>query len=183
MERDAPAIFELSREEIRQPLLTIIEPAAGNRIVTAIEVLSPDNKAPGAGHASYLEKRDEFWEVGTNLVEIDLLRDGKRTVRISDEKLEALRPWHYLVAVTRCRPPRQEVYSVLLSSRLPRIDVPLAADDKDVSLDLQVAFTRCWNEGPYPELLLYDDPPPGRRDEDDVRWCEQVLRQQGLRAQ
>lgn len=33
---DAPAIFDLWREEIREPFIKIIEPAAGNRVITAI---------------------------------------------------------------------------------------------------------------------------------------------------
>jgi len=47
MVADDPVVVELLREEIRQPFLQIIEPAEGNRIVTAIEVLSPDNKQLG----------------------------------------------------------------------------------------------------------------------------------------
>src|SRR5437879_727448 len=39
LELDNPVVFRLPREEIRQPLVTIVEPAAGNRLVTAIEVL------------------------------------------------------------------------------------------------------------------------------------------------
>ena len=58
----------------------------------------------------------------------------------------------------------QEVYAVRLTERLPRIAVPLAKDDADVVLDLQAAFTRCWDEGPYPELLRYEGPPPGSAD-------------------
>ena len=42
-----PDVFELWREEMRQPLIQIIEPAAGGQVVTAIEVLSPDNKTAG----------------------------------------------------------------------------------------------------------------------------------------
>lgn len=178
---DIPAIFEFRREEIRQPLIQIIEPAAGNRVVTAIKVLSPDNKAAGEGRDSYLQKREEYWAAGTNLVEIDLLRAGQPTVRVSAEHMATLRPWHYLVAVTRRWPSRQEVYAVPLSSRLPRIGVPLAMDDSDVPLDLQAAFTRCWDEGPYPELLRYEGLPPGRLTPDEVRWCEDLLRQAGLR--
>src|SRR5439155_5148661 len=90
LEADAPAVFELWREEVRQPLLHIIEPAAGNRVVTAIEVLSPDNKAAGAGRVSYLQKREEFWAAGTSLIEIDLLRAGQPTVRLSAEQMAAL---------------------------------------------------------------------------------------------
>jgi hypothetical protein len=180
-EPNRPAVFELWREEIREPLIHIIEPAAGNRIVTAIEILSPTNKTPGPGRDSYLDKREEFWASGTSLVEIDLLREGERTVRVALEKLESLRPWHYLTAVTRRRPSRQEVYAIPLQQRLPRIDIPLASDDKDVVLDLQAVFTRCWDEGPYPELLRYDQPPPGRLAADEVRWCEERLQAAGMR--
>lgn len=181
LEVDAPAVFELWREEIRQPLLHIIEPAAGNRIVTAIEVLGPDNKAAGPGRVSYLAKREEFWAGGTNLVEIDLLRAGEPTVRLSAEHLEQVRPWHYLVTVTRRWPSRQEVYAVTLPKRLPRVGIPLAEDDRDVALDLQAVFQRCWDEGPYPELLRYDQAPPGRLTPEETGWCEQRLRDAGLR--
>src|SRR5260370_6131955 len=180
-EPDAPAVFELWREEIRQPLIQIVEPAAGNRVVTALEVLSPDNKIPGSGRDSYLKKREEFWASATNLVEIDLLREGQPTVRLSAEQLARLQPYLYLVAVTRRWRSRQEVYPVRLRKRLPRLGIPLGADDKDVTLDLQAVFTRCWDEGPYPELLRYDGPPPGRVTPEEVTWCEQVLREAGLR--
>ncbi|HEY2893587.1 MAG TPA: DUF4058 family protein, partial [Pirellulales bacterium] len=40
LDLDTPAIFEVYREEVREPFIEIIEPAAGNRLVTAIEVLS-----------------------------------------------------------------------------------------------------------------------------------------------
>lgn len=183
LEVDVPAIFELWREEVRQPLIQIVEPAAGNRIVTAIEVLSPDNKAPGRGQASYTLKRDEFWNSGTNLVEIDLLRQGNPTVRIAREKVEKLRPWHYLVAVTRHWPARQEIYRVPLQQRLPNVHIPLAENDKDITLELQGVFTRCWDEGPYPQVLNYDEPPPGEMSQTDRDWCYQVLQKAGARAQ
>lgn len=181
-EIDAPAVFDLDREEIRQPLIQIIEPAAGNRIVTAIEVLSPDNKRPGPGRDSYLRKRDEFWNSGTSLVEIDLVRVGEPTVRVSSARLARLRPWHYLVAVTRHQPAKQAVYAVLLQRRLPRVAIPLAADDKDVTLELQAAFTRCWDEGPYPELLHYETAPSGPFDPAEIAWCEKLLSDAGVRT-
>ena len=107
LELDTPTVFEIYREEVREPYLTIIEPAAGDRVVTAIEVLSPTNKAPGEGRDAYLQKRDEFWDAGANLVEIDLLRAGEPTVRLSPEQLATLPPWTYLVGVACYEPPRQ----------------------------------------------------------------------------
>jgi hypothetical protein len=178
---DAPAVFELARDEFREPLVHIVEASTG-QIVTAIEVLSPDNKKPGAGRTSYLQKREELWAAGTNLVEIDLLRDGEPTVRISSKKLDSLRPWSYLVTVTRCWPSRQEVYAWPLARRLPRISVPLAADDHDVLLDLQSVFARCWDEGPYPQLLRYNGAPPGSLSPADLSWSERQLLDAGIRA-
>lgn len=98
-------------------------------------------------------------------------------MRVAPAHLETLRPWRYLVAVARRLPPRQEVYAVPLERRLPRIGIPLAEDDPDVTLDLQAAFARCWNEGPYPELLHYGSPAPGGLTEAEARWCEQALRE------
>jgi hypothetical protein len=178
-ELDEPAIFEAQREEVRQPLVEIIEPAAGNRVVTAIEVLSPDNKQPGPGRTSYLAKRDQYEAADANLVEIDLLVGGEPTVRLEADKLASLQPWRYLVAVSRWPTPI-EMYAFELQRRLPRIAVPLAYDDADVPLDLQAAFTRSWDEGPYPELLHYNGPPPGCLSDLEQRWCRERLMAAGF---
>jgi hypothetical protein len=176
VEADTPVVFEILREEIRQPLIHIVKTAGGNRLVTALEVLSPDNKQAGEGRKSYLDKREEYRRGGANLVEIDLLRSGHPTVRVSPEKLASLQPWRYLVAVTRQEPP-EEVYHFLLEQRLPRIRVPLANGDPDAILDLQAAFTRTWQEGPYPELLFYDRPPPGTLTDDEAAWVRTRLKE------
>ena len=174
VEADRPLVIEVVEEEIRQPLIHIVEPAAGHRIVTAIEVLSPDNKTPGSGRDSYFRKRSELWQAEAHLVEIDLLRGGERVLRVSTERLERAPAWCYVVSVSR-RPSKCELYTFPLEQRLPRIAIPLAHDDPDVVLDLQAAFTRCWEAGPYPELLRYDDTAPGELDSDQSAWCRQRL--------
>jgi hypothetical protein len=133
---DTPVIFEVQREEIREPLIEIIEPAAGNRIITAIEVLSPDNKRPGPGRASYVAKRDQYQAGGANVIEIDLLVEGESTVALTPEQLRSLTPWQYLVSVSRW-PIREEMYPIPLASRLPKIAVPLADEVRDIRLDNQ----------------------------------------------
>lgn len=180
LEVDEPTVFTLDREEVRESYVTIVEPKS-RRIITAIELLSPDNKRPGAGRDSYLKKREELWTCGANLVEIDLLRAGSPTVRVSVDHLESLRPWHYVVAVSRLLPARQEVYTFILDHRLPRIAVPLLDGDRDVPLDLQAVFTQCWIDGPYPELLDYDGPPPGKLTATEKRWCTAQLRSKSKR--
>jgi len=175
---DTPAIFEDYREEIRQPLIEVIEPAAGNKVVTAIEVLSPDNKQAGPGRTSYLAKRDQYEAMGANIVEIDLLFGGQPTVKLTPDKLATLEPWKYLVAVSRW-PTLHEVYAFPLERRLPRIAVPLAYEDQDVPLDLQAAFARSWDEGPYPQLLHYGDSPPSLLSDAERRWCRDQLGKAG----
>ena len=169
-------------EEIREPLIHIVETASGNRLVTAMEVLSPTNKETRNGRTAYLQKSGESWEVRANLVEIDLWPGGEPIVRVPRERLESLRPWRYVVAVRRFEPPRQEVYRVTLDQRLPRVGVPLGRGDADVPLDLQGVFGRCWEEGPYPELLRYDEPPPGDMTAEEARWAEGILRSTGMRG-
>jgi hypothetical protein len=178
---DTPAMFEVYREQFREPLIEIIEPAAGNRVVTAIEVLSPANKQSGPGRTSYLAKRDQYEAAEANIVEIDLLAGGAPTVKVKPEKLESLRPWRYLVSVSRW-PTLFEVYAVPLQRRLPKIAVPLAYEDQDVPLDLQAVFTRCWDEGPYPQLLHYDQPLPGEFTEEEQHWCRDKLAEAGFIA-
>jgi hypothetical protein len=171
---DTPLVVEIVEEEISQPFIHIIEPAAGNRIITGIEVLSPDNKATGPGRESFLRKRGELNRAGAHFVEIDLLRDGERSLEIKPDevhgKIADVSRWHYVVTVTR-RPRYCEYYPATVRERLPRVGIPLADDDPDVTLDLQAAFSRCWEAGPYPELLHYDQPPPGTFSAEDSAWC------------
>ena len=179
LECDSPAVFDLPQEEIREPYLEIIEPAAGNRVVTAIEVLSPTNKTVGFGRNSYVKKRDELWAAGVNLIEIDLLRDGDPTVWVSRPRLESLRPWHFVVVVARQRGLKQEVYAVPLRDRLPRVAVPLADEDKDVPLDLQAAFTRCWDEGAISGSRFGTGALPmgTMSPAEDASWCGRSVRE------
>lgn len=178
LESEAPAVFTLDEEEIREPFIEIIE-ANGGRVVTAIEVLSPTNKDLLEGQDAYERKREEYWDSGTNLIEIDLLRAGRTVVRVAKYKLDRLRPWDYLVAVSRRRPGQQEVYAIPLERRLPRVSIPLLKGDPDVVLELQAAFDRCWDEGPYPGLSRYDEPPPGDLSAERVEWCRQRLKDAG----
>jgi hypothetical protein len=67
------------------------------------------------------------------------------------------------------------LYTFPLEQRLPRISIPLAHDDPDVVLDLQATFTRCWEAGPYPELLRYDDTVPGELNSVQSAWCRKRL--------
>jgi hypothetical protein len=176
MEADlATSILEFQRDEIRQPYIQIIEPASGNRVITAIEVLSPDNKTPGAGQKSYQQKQKELWASGANLVEIDFWSAGVRTVLGSPDLVVDDLKRRYLVTVSRAEPTRCEFYGIDLAERLPRVAIPLKPSDKDVTLDLPTVFQRCYDSGPYPQLLYYDKPVPVALNEEEAKFMAQVL--------
>ena len=59
--------------------------------------------------------------------------------------------------------------------------VPLAGDDPDVLLDLQVAVQRTYIEGPYLRAIDYTISPDPPLDDDDAIWADAVLRAAGLR--
>lgn len=170
------AVVEFYREELKQPYIEIIEPASGNRVVSSIEVLSPDNKAPGAGMTSYLRKQQELWDSGANLVEIDLLAAGVRSTRVERSRAAHVIERRYLVTVTRASPTRCEFYGIGLHESLPNIFVPLTPGDDDVILDLQSAFQRTYDSGPYPQLLYYDQPAPSSLNKSESEFVRQVLR-------
>src|SRR5687767_8101879 len=52
---DPAQVFALEDEEVREPLIHIVDPKKPSRVITAIEVLSPKNKRPGPGRKSYLQ--------------------------------------------------------------------------------------------------------------------------------
>jgi hypothetical protein len=173
----ATSILEFQGEQIRQPYIQIIEPASGNRVITAIEVLSPDNKTPGAGLKSYRQKQQELWASGANLVEIDLWSPGVRTVLGNPDLAVDDLKRRYLVTVNRAEPTRCEFYAIDLSHRLPRVAIPLKPSDKDVTMDLPAIFQRCYDSGPYPQLLYYDKPAPAALNEEEAKLVQQVLKQ------
>ena len=62
-------------EPMEEAFLEIQATPGGERLVTAVEVLSLSNKGAGSSNrAAYRQKQREFRAAGVNLVEIDLLR-------------------------------------------------------------------------------------------------------------
>ena len=77
------AVVKGTGEERRESFLEIRSVRGDNSLVTAIEILSPTNKTPGAhGQSEYLKKQEEFLHSRVNLVEIDLLRGGRHTTAV-----------------------------------------------------------------------------------------------------
>jgi Protein of unknown function (DUF4058) len=151
-----------------------------DRLVAAIEVVSPFNKTPGnQGYDKYRTKQREILAGQAHLIEIDLLRAGTHvTVVPPDIAREEAGPFDYHVSIHRCDRPREYVvYPIRLGDRLPVIDVPLLAEDPSVLLDLQAAFDRAYDAGPYRKRIRYGedaiDPP---LEPEQVEWAKTLLK-------
>jgi len=179
---DEPVIVEFMAEtERRQSFIKIID-RTNERLVTVIELLSPSNKRTGEWRTAYLQKQFSYLEGGVNLVEIDLLRQGKHTVAVPEYSLERIKPFYGIVSVWRFHiRHRFEVYPVRLQERLPRIAVPLLPEDKDVVLDIQWVFNRCYDLGRYGLDIDYTQPPPVPLTDEEKAWLEKLLQEKGLR--
>ncbi|RIK16069.1 MAG: hypothetical protein DCC52_18025 [Chloroflexi bacterium] len=155
------------------PALSVeIRDVAQRRLVTVIELLSPGNKR-GKGWEQYNAKRAKLLGTRTHLVEIDLLRAGKRIQLIGK-----LPDAPYFVFLSRAeRRPRTLVYPLGLRDKLPKIPIPLLPPDPDVVLDLQAAVDACFKLVRYERLLDYTQPPPPPElNQADAQWIQEKIR-------
>jgi len=174
---------ERTPDPITEAYLEILT-AEDERLVTVIELLSPSNKASGAGREAYLEKQEECRVGGVNLVEIDLLRGGRHTTAVAERRLRALAPggFDYHACVVLAATSRQYfVAPFALAARLPTIGVPLTLDREPVAVELQPVFDRCYDEGGFARLVKYGrrDPEPPLTAEQKA-WADAILREKGL---
>lgn len=148
-----------------------------DRLITIIELLSPSNKTP-VGAANMSRRNARLIRNGVNVVEIDLIRGGFRTVPelIAAEMNDATDQTTYLVVVGKaCVPEERDVYYCPLRERLPAFAVPLRSTDTPVPLDLQPLVDRCYQAGRYWQVSQRPLPPPALPAEEQA-WLMQQLR-------
>ncbi len=167
----APSIHTMPiPRQHRQKFLSIRD-SQSRDIVTVIELLSPWNKRPGDGLSEYLVKRSNIFCTPAHLVEVDLLRGGKRLAT-----REPLAAADFFVFVCRSEvQSRVEAYGWTLRDRLPVIPVPLADGDPDVPLDLQAAFTTTYDRAGYDYALDYRSPVKPPLDAATAEWVRSVV--------
>lgn len=169
-------------DPIRESYLELIDTAGGGRVVTVIEVLSHANKSGGEGQRLYLQKQRELREAGVSLVEIDLLRAGKRVTNAPPERLSRELRTPYQVCTLRGeRPEIAEVYAVGLRDRIPAVRVPLRSTDPDVPLDIQSLVDQAYENGDYDLTIRYGEDPEPPLGPEDAAWADELLRSKGLR--
>lgn len=173
-----PLIVSLASEPQSETYLEIIDIGTGKRVVTVVEVLSMSNKLTGESRDQYRQEVSELHSAGVSLVEIDLLRSGKRGLSVPYDRVPVTHRTAYQVCVRRgSRPTRAEVYRVPLRQRLPVIGVPLRETDADAALDLQTLVDQCYRNGGYDNDIDYSRPPHPPLEPDDEHWRKELLRQ------
>jgi hypothetical protein len=140
-------------------------------LVAVLELLSPGNKE-NPGRREYLAKRQTLLHQKVHLVELDLLRGGRR-MPLRDPLPQG--DYYYLVSRGNRR-PNCEVYAWTLRDPLPTLPVPLRAPDPDCQVDLAAVFATVYQRGRYQRSLDYTAPPPVAVDEQTRAWMRQRLR-------
>lgn len=166
-----PALLTLPTIDPVEEIYLTIRSREDDDVVTVIELLSPTNKLSRDGRTEYLNKRNSVLHSEANLVEIDLLRGGKRLPTV-----ERLPRGDYYAFITRVvRRPKVEVYFWPLEQHLPKIPIPLAEGDPDVSLDLQAIFDTTYDRAGYDYALNYSKPIDPPLAESQQAWVAEIL--------
>lgn len=168
--RDAPIELETVMPS-RVPIHWVeIRDVAERRLVTVIEVLSPTNKR-GEGYAEYLARRQRLLLSSAHLMEIDLLRAGRRVPMTTP-----LPAFPYFVFLSRAgRRPMTQVWPIAMSGPLPEVPVPLLPGDADVPLDLQQALTHIFDALAYDLAIDYRRPPVPHLEPADQVWARERI--------
>ncbi len=148
-------------------------------LITSIELLSPANKRPGTdGADAYEKKRQEIFQSGVHLLEIDLLRGG-----IRPQLARPLPTVSYAIFLSRAyRRPLVDVWPIALRDTIPVVPVPLTYPDPDVPLDLNRLLHEVYRNARYERRVDYRaDPPPPALSPDDAAWLDAHLKAAGLR--
>jgi hypothetical protein len=148
-----------------------IRDKAQRKLVTMIEILSPTNKR-GQGRKEYLKKRAKILRSSAHLLEIDLLRKGKRL-----PMAEPLPEGAYFVFLTRAnKRPQTDTWPIALDEPLPTVRVPLLEPDPDVPLDLQQAFAAIYDLSRYDLAIDYSKPPDVPIPKEAAGWAKKRIK-------
>lgn len=147
-----------------------------NQLITSIEILSPVNKR-GQHLREYRRKRERMEAAGVHIVEIDLLRRGRRPARTSQVTYSRdLTNIHYLISLLRRGATALEAWPLLVTDPLPVIAVPLSEPDADLALDLPACFADVYEKAAYDLSIDYTEvPPPPLFDVETAEWINNLL--------
>jgi hypothetical protein len=164
------------REEHNEEFIEIRQRGA-DRLVTLVEVVAPANKTTAVGRQIYMDQWAVSKAGGTNIVEIDLILQGQPPRGFSPHTQAE---GEYAIVVSRAN--RQESLEAFnLQRALPRFRLPLAGDDRDMVVELNVIFNRAYDLGGFLGKIDYNAAPVPTLQDPDRQWLDMLLRKQKLR--
>jgi hypothetical protein len=180
--------IRIRTDPLQHQFVEIRDAARGHRLITLIEIVSPSNKRPGPDRRAYESKQRDLLDSDANLIEIDLLRGGQRLLPYPD-LAEAAHQLNcdYLILINRHQQRMGNwmdytLYPISLHEPLPCLPVPLAGDDPDIPLDLQIAAQEVYRRALYSRMVDYSLPPPEPPlSNEDMAWLDRQLCTAGLR--
>ncbi|BDA68297.1 hypothetical protein RIVM261_022450 [Rivularia sp. IAM M-261] len=163
-------------ETVRETYLEVRD-VATKQVVTVIEVLSPKNKRAGDGRQTYNKKRLRVLGSLSNLVEIDLLRNGKPMVILQNDIQSSYR---ILVSRSDLR-PKADLYAFNLQNPIPSFSLPLRERDSEPIFDLQNILHDLYDRVSYDLVIDYTKEPVPALSNTDKDWLDTFLRENGFR--
>ncbi len=165
--------------EVKERYLEVRE-VNNDRVVTAIELLSPANKRAGKGREVYDAKRTAILSSSSHFVEIDLLR-SKSPFTILGASVS-----DYYVLVSRAsQRPQAQFYAFGLRDELPEFLLPLKAPDeamakpflREIAVDLQSIFQEVCEQASYDLRIDYSQSVPAPAlSQENQDWATELCR-------
>jgi hypothetical protein len=181
---EAVTVDLIMPETVKETFLEVRD-VATKEVVTIIEILSPKNKRAGEGRNSYIKKRLQILGSNTNLVEIDLLRDGKPIQQLQTNiqtNIQANIQTDYRILVSHAsKRPKADLYPFNLQNPVPSFPLPLREDDKEPLLEIQTLIEELYDEGNYDLVIDYTQQPVPVISGENAIWIDEILKQKGLR--
>ena len=158
-------------EEIALRHLEIRE-AGTHTLVTEIELLSPVNKVNKRGRATYIKKRNEYFQSSASLIEIDLLRIGDPMpfgvpIKVSDYRILISPSW---------KRPQAQLLSFSIRVPIPDIAVPLMQHEEQPNIELNQLLQNLFARGRFAMRVDYSQASVPPLDEEDAEWSETFIR-------
>jgi len=175
-----PVVFDLILDPTTEGYIEIRE-SRGGKVITVIEFLSPANKCGGAGQEKYFQKQEEVLSSAASLVEIDLVRSGRRVLALPSAEIPPRFRNDFLVCISPgWVKGRRELYPLPLRQPLPAVPIPLREGEARVNLALHSLVERVYAVGRF-DLTDYSAEPEPPLSPEDAAWMADLLKAAGRR--
>ena len=156
-------------EQVTERFLEVKATQSG-AVISTIELLSPKNKRSKEGREAYEIKRQKILGSATNLVEIDLLRQGEPMPILGF----AATGYQILVSRGWCRPDA-DLYNFGLKDRIPSFPLPLRQGEFEPVVDLQRLLNEVYERARFDLAIDYSQPVKPTLPLEQATWIAEVI--------